>query len=148
MGYFENEILTSTKKVIPSKNISADHFIVEKRQIYAGKHLLLDLWGVKFDNSITTLKKVIKNAVKVSGATMLHMHLHRFGKEQGISGVAVLAESHISVHTWPERDYVAFDIFMCGDTQPEASAEYLIKTLKPKKELLKKIKRGVIKLDR
>jgi S-adenosylmethionine decarboxylase len=148
MGYFENEILTSTKKAIPSKNISADHFIVEKRQIYAGKHLLLDLWGVKFDNSITTLKKVIKNAVKVSGATMLHLHLHRFGKEQGISGVAVLAESHISVHTWPERDYVAFDIFMCGDTQPEASAEYLIKTLKPKKELLKKIKRGVIKLDR
>ena len=148
MGYFENEILTSTKKAIPSKNISADHFIVEKRQIYAGKHLLLDLWGVKFDNSITTLKKVIKNAVKVSGATMLHMHLHRFGKEQGISGVAVLAESHISVHTWPERDYVAFDIFMCGDTQPEASAEYLIKTLKPKKEILKKIKRGVIKLDR
>jgi|TARA_B100001939_G_scaffold297356_1_gene271782 S-adenosylmethionine decarboxylase len=148
MGYFENEILTSTKKAIPSKNISADHFIVEKRQIYAGKHLLLDLWGVKFDNSITTLKKVIKNAVKVSGATMLHMHLHRFGKEQGISGVAVLAESHISVHTWPERDYVAFDIFMCGDTKPEASAEYLIKTLKPKKEILKKIKRGVIKLDR
>ena len=147
MGYFENEILTSTKKAIPSKNISADHFIVEKRQIYAGKHLLLDLWGVKFDNSITTLKKVIKNAVKVSGATMLHMHLHRFGKEQGISGVAVLAESHISVHTWPERDYVAFDIFMCGDTKPEASAEYLIKTLKPKKEILKKIKRGVIKLD-
>ena len=68
--------------MITSKNISADHFIVEKRQIYAGKHLLLDLWGIKFDNSITTLKKVIKNAVKVSGATMLHMHLHRFGKEQ------------------------------------------------------------------
>ena len=51
--FFENEILTSQKKLIPSKNISDDHFIVEKKQIYAGKHLLLDLWGVKFDNSIT-----------------------------------------------------------------------------------------------
>ena len=146
MGYFENEILTSTKKAIPSKNISADHFIVEKRQIYAGKHLLLDLWGVKFDNSITTLKKVIKNAVKVSGATMLHMHFHRFGKEHGISGVAVLAESHISVHTWPERNYIAFDIFMCGDTNPELGAEHLIKTLNPKKKVVKIIKRGVKKL--
>ncbi len=147
MEYFEKESLSSQKKVIPSKKISADHFIVEKKQIYAGKHILLDLWGVNFDNSVTTLKKIIKNAVKVSGATMLHIHLHRFGKEQGISGVAVLAESHISVHTWPERDYIAFDIFMCGDTRPEASATYLIKTLQPKKEILKKIKRGVIKID-
>ena len=147
MEYFEKESLSSQKKLIPSKKISADHFIVEKKQIYAGKHILLDLWGVKFDNSVTTLKKIIKNAVKLSGATMLHIHLHRFGKEQGISGVAVLAESHISVHTWPERDYIAFDIFMCGDTRPEASATYLIKTLQPKKEILKKIKRGVIKID-
>mgnify|MGYP001294035287 FL=1 len=147
MEYFEKGSLSSQKKVISSKNISADHFIVEKKQIYAGKHILLDLWGVNFDNSVTTLKKIIKNAVKLSGATMLHIHLHRFGKEQGISGVAVLAESHISVHTWPERDYIAFDIFMCGDTRPEASATYLIKTLKPKKEILKKIKRGVIKID-
>ena len=148
MEYFDNETLVSQKKLIPSKNISADHFIVEKKQIYAGKHLLLDLWGVKFDNSVTTLRKIMKNAIKVSGATMLHIHLHRFGKDQGISGVAVLAESHISVHTWPEIDYVAFDIFMCGDTRPEASVEYLIKTLKPRKKILKKIKRGVIKLDR
>ena len=74
--------------------------------------------------------------------------MHRFGKEQGISGVAVLAESHISVHTWPERDYIAFDIFMCGDTNPQAAAAYLIKNLKPKKKILKKIKRGVIKIDK
>ena len=69
-------------------------------------------------------------------------------KNKGFQAWQCLAESHISVHTWPERDYIAFDIFMCGDTKPEASAEYLIKTLKPKKEILKKIKRGVIKLDR
>ena len=85
MEYFEKESLSSQRKVISNKNISADHFIVEKTD-YAGKHILLDLWGVNFDNSVTTLKKIIKNAVKISGATMLHIHLHRFGKEQGIQG--------------------------------------------------------------
>ena len=148
MEYFEKESITSQKKLISRKNISADHFIVDKKQLYAGNHLLLDLWGVGFDNSVRTLKKTLKNAINLAGATLLHIHLHRFGKEQGISGVAVLAESHISVHTWPERDYIAFDIFMCGDTNPEAAAAYLIKNLKPKKKILKKIKRGVIKIDK
>ena len=148
MEYFEKENLLSQKKAIPSKNISADHFIIEKKKMYAGQHLLLDFWGVEFNNSLITLKKVLKNAIKVSGATLLHIHLHRFGKQQGISGVAVLAESHISVHTWPERDYIAFDIFMCGDTNPDASAKYLLKIFKPKKSILKKIKRGVVKVGK
>ena len=90
----------------------------------------------------------VKNSVKLSGATMLHIHLHRFGKEQGISGVAVLAESHISVHTWPERDYIAFDIFMCGDTNPEEAADYLVKFFRPKKNQLTIIKRGIISSDK
>ena len=59
----------------------------------------------------------------------MHLHLHRFEKEQGISGVAVLAESHISVHTWPGKKFIAFDIFMCGDTKPELAAKYLIQNL-------------------
>ncbi len=134
------------KNIIPSKNISKDHFIVKNKQEFAGYHILLDLWHVEFNNSIKTLKKIIRQSIQVSGATLLHLHLHRFGKEQGISGVAVLAESHMSVHTWPERGYVAFDIFMCGDTNPQLAAEYLIKTFKPKKEILKKIKRGVTKV--
>ena len=74
------------------------------------------------------------------------MHMHRFGKEQGISGMVVLAESHISLHTWPERGYIAFDIFMCGDTNPELAANYLIEQLKPEKHNIKLIKRGVIKI--
>ena len=75
---------------------------------------------------------------------MLHIHLHRFGKNQGISGVAVLAESHISVHTWPERNYMAFDIFMCGDTSPELAAEFLVKKFNPQRKKIKTIKRGEI----
>ena len=90
----------------------------------------------------------MRQAIKISGAKILHMHMHRFGEEQGISGVAVLAESHISVHTWPERKYIAFDIFMCGDTNPELACKYLIETLKPKKKKVELIKRGNIKIDK
>ena len=146
MEYFIKEKEISQNRIVPTKNISKDHFIIENKQEYAGLHVLLDLWNVEFNNSIKTLKKIIIQSVKISGATLLHIHLHRFGKKQGISGVAVLAESHISVHTWPERNYVAFDIFMCGDTNPQLAAEFLIKSLKPKKETLKVIKRGVIKI--
>ena len=94
-----------------------------------------------------TLEKTLKNAIKISRASLLHLHLHRFGKEQGISGIAVLAESHISVHTWPERKYMAFDIFMCGDTFPEQAAKFLIKQLNPNRKKLQTIKRGEIKID-
>ena len=129
------------------KKITKDHFIVDHNQIYAGSHLIIDLWNTRFDNKINSLKKIIKKAVLIANATMLHIHLHRFGKEEGISGVAILAESHISVHTWPERDYIAFDIFMCGDTKPKEAARYLIDTLKPKKNKITNLRRGVISID-
>ena len=131
-----------------NKSITKDHFIVENNLVFAGKHIIIDLWGCNFVNKIVPLKKMIKEAVKLSKANILHLHMHRFGKEQGISGVAVLAESHISVHTWPERQYIAFDIFMCGDTSPELASEYLIKTLKPKRKKIEIIKRGITKIDK
>ena len=93
------------KNNILKKSISKDHFIVDSQEEYAGCHIILDLWDAKFNNSINTLRKILKETIKISGATLIHMHFHRFGKEQGISGVAVLAESHISVHTWPRRLY-------------------------------------------
>ena len=129
------------------KKITKDHFIIDHNQVYAGSHIIIDLWNTRFDNKINTLKKIIKKAVIIANATILHIHLHRFGKEEGISGVAILAESHISVHTWPERDYIAFDIFMCGGTKPKDAAEYLIDTLKPKKNKIIDLRRGVISID-
>ena len=130
-----------------NKTITDDHFIIDKGKIYAGKHIILDLWNVEFDNNISTLKIIIKESILVSKATLLHMHLHKFGNEHGISGVAVLAESHISVHTWPERNYIAFDIFMCGDTFPNLAAESIINSLKPKRKNIKVIKRGEKKIE-
>ena len=136
------------KNTFIDKKILEDHFILEGNTAYAGKHIIIDLWECCFDNKVATLKKILRQAIKISRAKTLHMHMHRFGKELGISGVAVLAESHISVHTWPERKYVAVDIFMCGDTNPELACEYLIKTLKPKKKKIEIIKRGNIKIDK
>ena len=141
-----NKLHVNTNKL--DKKITKDHFILENNLAYAGKHLLVDLWHTSFDNKITTLKKIIKSAVHVANATLLHLHLHRFGRAQGISGVAVLAESHISVHTWPERDYIAFDIFMCGDTIPEAAARKIIEELRPKNKIINLIKRGTINIDK
>ena len=123
------------------KEVSKDYFIIEKNIIFAGTHIILDLWNCSFSNKIVSLKKIIKEAANLSKANILHMHMHRFGKEQGISGIAILAESHISVHTWPERDYMAFDIFMCGNTKPNLAVELNKKEIKSVKSNLKVFKR-------
>ena len=104
---------------------SEDHFIKRDGIEFAGTHLILDLWDAKHLDELDTMEKALRQAVTVSGATLLHIHLHHFTSGGGISGVAVLAESHISVHTWPERDFAAFDIFMCGDAKPEMSIPVL-----------------------
>ena len=86
---------------------------------FAGTHLILDCWEATHLDDINRIEAALREAVEVSGATLLHIHLHHFTPNGGVSGVAVLAESHISIHTWPERDFAALDVFMCGDTQPE-----------------------------
>ncbi len=85
----------------------------------AGTHLLIDCWEASRLDDIAHIEATLREAVDISGATLLHIHLHHFTPNGGVSGVAVLAESHISIHTWPERDYAALDVFMCGDTHPQ-----------------------------
>ena len=96
-----------------------DLFIERDGVLFAGTHLILDCWGAKNLTDIKHIEKALRKAVEVTGSTLLHIHLHHFTPNGGISGVAVLAESHISIHTWPERDYAALDIFMCGKTKPK-----------------------------
>jgi S-adenosylmethionine decarboxylase len=80
----------------------------------------------------------------VCGATLLHIHLHHFTPNGGISGVAVLAESHISIHSWPERGYAALDIFMCGQSQPSKSLAVLQKAFQPRNIYVNEQMRGSI----
>lgn len=98
---------------------SSDHFIRRNGIEFAGTHLILDLWEAEGLDDLARMESAMRESVITCGATLLHIHLHHFTPSHGISGVAVLAESHISVHTWPERDFAAFDVFMCGDAKPE-----------------------------
>ncbi|MCI0653087.1 MAG: adenosylmethionine decarboxylase [Methylococcaceae bacterium] len=108
-----------------------DHFIERNGAVYAGTHLILDLWGAKPLDDLQYMENVFRRAVYSCNATLLHLHLHHFTPNGGISGVAVLAESHISVHTWPERDFAAFDVFMCGRARPEKAIEVFEKAFSP-----------------
>ncbi len=107
-----------------------DHFIVRNGVEFAGTHLILDLWGASRIDDIDLMERAMRDSVVAAGATLLHIHLHRF-TPTGISGVAVLAESHISVHTWPERRFAAFDVFMCGDARPELVIPVLKEAFRP-----------------
>ncbi len=119
-----------------------DHFILRDDIEYAGIHLLLDLWEARYLDDIKRIENAMRQCVEACGATLLHLHLHHFSSSGGVSGVAVLAESHISVHTWPERDYAAFDIFMCGDAQPENAIPVLKRAFYPGRMEVKDVLRG------
>lgn len=124
-----------------------DHFIKRDGMEFAGTHLILDLWGAKHLDSLEIMEKALRDAVDTCGATLLHIHLHHFTPNGGVSGVAVLAESHISVHTWPERNFAAFDVFMCGDAEPEKSILVLKKAFRPNRLNVSEHLRGVVHDD-
>lgn len=127
--------------------LPADHFIKRNGVEFAGTHLILDLWGATGLDDLNLMEQAMCEAVKVAGATLLHIHLHHFTPNGGISGVAVLAESHISVHTWPERDFAAFDIFMCGDAEPEKAIPVLREAFNPTSVNVSEHLRGTVLAD-
>ena len=111
-----------------------------------GKHLILDLWecDVKSLNSVTFVKNLITAAAQKVKATVIDVVCHRFNPT-GVTGVVVLAESHISIHTWPERAYAAVDIFTCGDTiDPQGAASYLAERLCAKNYSMLLVERGTL----
>ena len=102
-----------------------DHFVTKDGVAYAGTHLIIDLHDAERLTDRDHMEATFRACIEACGATLLHMHVHIFLPSGGLSGVAVLAESHISVHTWPERGYAAFDVFMCGDADPEKAVPIL-----------------------
>lgn len=121
-----------------------DHFINRDGKTFAGTHLIIDLWGATQLDNLQVMEKALREAVEKAKATLLHIHLHHFTPNGGISGVAVLAESHISVHSWPERNYAAFDVFMCGDAQPEKAIDVLKAAFSPSEVKVDTILRGEV----
>ena len=108
-----------------------DHFVVRNGVRCAGVHLIVDLYEAKHLDDIDLIDEALRKCVAAAGATLLHIHLHHFEPNGGVSGVAVLAESHISIHTWPEVNYAAIDIFMCGNAKPDACIPVLREAFEP-----------------
>src|ERR1700689_380313 len=130
--------------VPPSNDDQKDHFITRNGLSYAGSHLIIDLWEAEGLADRERIETALIDAVNAAGATLLHIHLHTFEEGGGISGVAVLAESHISVHTWPEKGYAAFDVFMCGDGQPRKALSVFKAAFNPGRIVSGEHKRGVL----
>jgi S-adenosylmethionine decarboxylase len=118
-----------------------DHFAVRKGVRCAGVHLIVDLHGAQGLDDIDLIEATLRRCVDAAGATLLHIHLHHF-QPNGVSGVAVLAESHISIHTWPEIGYAALDVFMCGKANPDACIDILRDSFKAKRVDVDEILRG------
>ena len=125
-------------------NEERDYLIHKDGQTYAGAHLLVDNWGATRLNDPALMEQALREAAESAGATVLHVHVHEFGGGGGVSGVAVLAESHISVHTWPELDYAAFDVFMCGNCSPDRAEQVLKRYFSPERSDISEQKRGIV----
>jgi S-adenosylmethionine decarboxylase len=112
---------------------------------YAGRHLLAEFWGATVTESKSELETFLLNAAKISRSEPLGLSVHKF-EPHGITGIVVLAESHISIHSWPEFGYAAIDIFTCGKkTRPHDALAYLKEIFSPSKVELKEIHRGDLK---
>ena len=121
-----------------------DYFVERDGVRYAGTHLLIDLWGASRLDDIDNVESALRSAALAAGATILNVDLHCFEPNGGISGVVVLAESHISIHTWPERGFAALDVFMCGDCNPYHGIPALKQAFKPENIQLTEHRRGLV----
>jgi S-adenosylmethionine decarboxylase len=118
-----------------------DHFIRRDGAIFAGTHLILEVVDGEGLDDEALIQRAFRDCVDACGATLLHIHTHKFSP-QGVSGVAVLAESHISVHTWPEVGYGAFDVFMCGEADPWQAVDVLRRAFSAREVQVKELRRG------
>lgn len=121
-----------------------DYFVEKDGMKFAGTHLLVDLWGASNLDNPALIDGALREGAVTAGATILHSHFHHFTPNGGVSGVVVLAESHISIHTWPERDYAAIDIFMCGACDPRDAIPVIEAAFRPERVDVDEQRRGRI----
>ena len=122
-----------------------DYFVEKDGVVFAGSHILVDLWGARNLDDQDFIEWALRSAAAACGATLLHIHLHQFTDSGGVSGIAVLAESHISVHTWPERNFAAFDVFMCGKCDPTDALPVLRDFFAPTDMQVDSYRRGLVR---
>jgi S-adenosylmethionine decarboxylase len=116
-------------------------FVHENGMCYAGKHLLIDFYQCEHHGDLPSIQTTLIEACKATGATVLFSHLHPF-EGGGASGAVILAESHMSIHTWVTEQYVALDVFVCGVCDPMLAVPILANHFKPLSMSVKLEKRG------
>ena len=110
---------------------------------FLGFHVLIDMWvDIGLDDP-SFIKVCLLECADACGATVLHTNFHHFGDGGGVTGVVVLAESHITVHSWPEHGYAAFDVFVCGTLDPYLGIDTLMHNFRPKKSNIVEHRRGL-----
>lgn len=110
-----------------------------------GRHLLAEFYDCGTDalNDPGRIERLMNEAARLSGATVVQSAFHAFSPH-GVSGVVVVEESHLAVHTWPEYRYAAVDYFSCGEVDCDAAVRYLAEHLLPSRVETKEVPRGVI----
>ena len=129
---------------VPNKNKTFKPLNDEKKLLYKSKHYLLELYRCDYEklNDESFLRCTLNNAAKLANAKVLNLVSNKF-EPQGVTAIALLAESHLSIHTWPEEHYSAVDIFTCGkNMKPDVSCKYLIQALMAGEHLLRVIHRN------
>ncbi|MBN1518201.1 adenosylmethionine decarboxylase [Candidatus Sumerlaeota bacterium] len=115
--------------------------------LFAGSHLLVELWQARHLNDGTRIRQILIEAIEAVGATLLSVDLHVFSPNGGVSGVAILQESHMSIHTWPEFEYAAIDLFVCGTVDPYKAIPVIKEAFAPGRFNLVEMKRGIMPGD-
>ena len=129
---------------VPKKNHTLSAFNNDKKLLYKSKHLLLELYRCNYEkiNDESFLRCTLNNAAKLANSTILNLISNKF-EPQGVTAIALLAESHLSIHTWPEYQYSAVDIFTCGkNMKPNIACKYLTESLMAEEHFLRVINRN------
>ncbi len=130
-------------KFAPRAKEDRQSALVERSGVrYAGKHLIIDLIGAERLDDLKFVEDTLIQCVAAAGARLVHMHVHSLSPKRGVSGVAVLEDSHISLHTWPDSGYAAFDVFTGGQTDPHVCVEILREAFNARDVRVKEHQRG------
>lgn len=121
----------------------------ESAEIPVGIHCILELYDCPTDllNNVVFIRQALQEAALRAQSTLIDQVAYQFNP-QGVTALALLAESHISIHTWPEHGYVAADVFTCGQhVEPEKACQYLVQTFRANKHSFFKLRRGRLAPD-